>query len=403
MSENEMSVSKWRQDFSVFQQRPDWAYFDSAASCQVPEQVLEGMLNYQREQHANVHRGSYQQSQHATALYESWRVRVAGFIGTSADQLIFTRGTTESMNLLADSLARPRVGKGDNIVISLAEHHANWLPWERVCREAGAELRVVPLNEDGTIADVEPFLDERTRVLSVTHASNVLGVINPVADICALARSRGILSVVDAAQSAAHINLDVTQIDCDALAFSAHKIYGPTGIGALFIKSDVLQDMPPWQVGGGMVDMVYENDVSYLQGVSRFEAGTPNLIGAAGFAAAVEYLQQARNAGSTAYLNQLFNDLLAVVERYDWLQMLPHSNGRIPVLSVHSDKVHPRDLAMLLDESGIAARAGRHCAQPLINALTEEGCLRFSLGLYSQRDDILRLAAGLDNAADLLL
>ncbi|WP_126803005.1 aminotransferase class V-fold PLP-dependent enzyme [Aliidiomarina minuta] len=398
-----MSVSKWRQDFSVFQQRPDWAYFDSAASCQVPEQVLEGMLNYQREQHANVHRGSYQQSQHATALYESWRVRVAGFIGTSADQLIFTRGTTESMNLLADSLARPRVGKGDNIVISLAEHHANWLPWERVCREAGAELRVVPLNEDGTIADVEPFLDERTRVLSVTHASNVLGVINPVADICALARSRGILSVVDAAQSAAHINLDVTQIDCDALAFSAHKIYGPTGIGALFIKSDVLQDMPPWQVGGGMVDMVYENDVSYLQGVSRFEAGTPNLIGAAGFAAAVEYLQQARNAGSTAYLNQLFNDLLAVVERYDWLQMLPHSNGRIPVLSVHSDKVHPRDLAMLLDESGIAARAGRHCAQPLINALTEEGCLRFSLGLYSQRDDILRLAAGLDNAADLLL
>lgn len=398
-----MSISKWRQDFSVFKQRPDWAYFDSAASCQVPEQVLEGMLNYQREQHANVHRGSYQQSQHATALYESWRVRIAGFIGATAEQLIFTRGTTESMNLLADSLARPRVGKGDNIVISLAEHHANWLPWERVCREVGAELRVVPLNDDGSIADVAPFLDERTRLLSITHASNVMGVINPVADICALARSKGILSVVDAAQSAAHIGLDVTQIDCDALAFSAHKIYGPTGIGALYVKSERLEEMPPWQVGGGMVDMVYENDVSYLQGVQRFEAGTPNLIGAAGFAAAVEYLQQARNEGSSAYLNQLFDDLVAVVERYDWLQMLPHSQGRIPVLSVHSDRMHPRDLAMLLDESGVAARAGRHCAQPLINALTEEGCLRFSLGLYSQRDDILRLAAGLDKAADLLL
>lgn len=389
-------MSKWREQFSVFRHRPDWAYFDSAASCQVPDVVLDAMCSYQKEFHANVHRGSYQQSQHATALYESWRVKVAGFIGATADELIFTRGTTESMNLLAESLLRPVLKAGDNVVVSLAEHHANWLPWQRVCHQVGAEFRVAPLDAEGRVADIMSMVDERTKLVSLTHASNVLGVVNPVADICAQLRDKGVLSVIDAAQSAAQMGLDVEQIGCDALAFSGHKLYGPTGIGALYVRESVLASMQPYQVGGGMVDMVYQDTCSFHQGVQGFEAGTPNLIGAAGLAAAVEFLQDCRANGSSEYLRGLFKQMHDVLADVSWLTMLPHSGGRIPVISVHHPDIHPRELAICLDEDGVSARAGRHCAQPLINQLTSNGCLRFSLGVYSSAADIERLARGLN-------
>lgn len=391
-------MSKWREQFSVFRHRPEWAYFDNAASCQVPDVVLQAISNYQQNYHANVHRGSYQQSQHATALYESWRSQIAGFIGAKADQLIFTRGTTESMNMLAESLLRPRLKKGDNVVVTLAEHHANWLPWQRVCEQVGAEFRVAQLNADGSAKDILSLVDERTCLVSFTHASNVMGVLNPVADICKALRQRGVLSVVDAAQSAANIPLDVAQIECDALAFSGHKLYGPTGIGALYVRADVLQTMQPYQVGGGMVDMVYQDHSTYHSGVQGFEAGTPNLIGAVGLAAAIEFIQQARAEGSSEYVRNLYNKMHDVLAQCDWLTMLPHSGGRIPVISLHNPDIHPRDLAIFLDEYGVSARAGRHCAQPLINTLTANGCVRFSLGLHSCEDDIVRLEQGLKKA-----
>lgn len=396
-------MSQWREQFAIFRQRPEWAYFDSAASCQVPDSVLDAMCDYQRYSHANVHRGSYQQSQHATALYESWRATVAGFIGATAEELVFTRGTTESMNLLAAGLLQPRLRSGDNVVVSLSEHHANWLPWQRLCEQVGAEFRVVSLNEHGQADDVLASVDERTRLVSINHASNVLGVINPLNELCAALRERGVLSVIDAAQSAAHIAIDVEQMQCDALAFSGHKLYGPTGIGALFIRQDVFEHMQPYQVGGGMVDMVYQDHSTFHRDIQGFEAGTPNLIGTAGLAAAVEFLQAARAAGSSEYLRGLFQQLHDVVAEHDWLTMLPHSGGRIPLISVHDDNVHPRDLAMCLDEDGVSARAGRHCAQPLINSLTSQGCLRLSLGLHSVSSDIERLHKGLEKARNTLL
>lgn len=389
-------MSQWREQFTVFRQRPDWAYFDNAASCQIPDMVLNAMSAYQHQHHANVHRGSYQQSQHATALYESWRATVAGFVGASSDSLIFTRGTTESMNLLAEALLRPVLKRGDNVVVTLSEHHANWLPWQRVCQQIGAEFRVAGLQQDGSVDNIMQWVDEKTRLVSLNHASNVLGVINPVADICQQLRQKGVLSVVDAAQSAAHMAIDVEQMGCDALAFSGHKLYGPTGIGGLYVRSEVLASMEPWQVGGGMVDMVYQDHSTFHGGVQGFEAGTPNLIGAAGLAAAVEFVQQARADGSSAYLRELFGALEAVFEPLEWLSVLPHSGGRVPVISVHNPTIHPRDLAICLDDDGVSARAGRHCAQPLINKLTANGCLRFSLGLHSNMADIERLARGLE-------
>lgn len=390
-------MSQWREQFSVFRKRPEWAYFDNAASCQVPDVVIETMVHYQRELHANVHRGSYQQSQHATALYESWRAKVAGFVGATADELIFTRGTTESMNMLAEALLRPQLKAGDNVVVSLAEHHANWLPWQRVCAQVGAEFRVAPLNANGQVDDILALVDERTVLVSLTHASNVMGVINPVAEICKELRSRGVLSVLDAAQSAAHLALDVKQLGCDALAFSGHKLYGPTGIGGLYVRGEVFAQMQPYQVGGGMVDMVYADHSTYHTGVQGFEAGTPNLIGAAGLAAAVEFLQTCRANGSSQYLRGLFDELHATVAKFDWLTMLPHSGGCVPVLSVHNPDMHPRDLAVFLDNDGVSARAGRHCAQPLTEHLTNNGCLRLSLGVHSNRADIARLAVGLES------
>ncbi|RUO28929.1 cysteine desulfurase CsdA [Aliidiomarina sedimenti] len=392
---NEVIMSQWREQFSVFRQRPDWAYFDNAASCQVPDVVLEAICDYQHHYHANVHRGSYEQSQHATALYESWRAKVAGFVGATSDSLIFTRGTTESMNLLAESLLRPRIQRGDNVVVTLSEHHANWLPWQRVCEQVGAEFRVADLKDDGTVDNLMQLVDERTCLVSLNHASNVLGVINPIAEICHQLREQGVLSVVDAAQSAAHMSIDVNQLGCDALAFSGHKLYGPTGIGALYVRPDVLAAMPPYQVGGGMVDKVYQQDSTFHSGVQGFEAGTPNLVGAAGLATAVEFLQDARANGSSAYLRGLFKQLEAVLADVSWLTVLPHSGGRIPVISVHNPAVHPRELAICLDQDGVSARAGRHCAQPLTDKLTSNGCLRFSLGLHSNEADIERLARGL--------
>lgn len=396
-------MNQWREQFAIFRHRPDWAYFDSAASCQVPDVVLDAMCDYQRYYHANVHRGSYQQSQHATALYESWRATVAGFVGATAEELIFTRGTTESMNLLAQSLLQPRLQAGDNVVVTLSEHHANWLPWQRACQQAGAEFRVAPLNNHGEADNVLSLVNERTRLVAINHASNVLGVINPLNELCVSLRQRGVLSVIDAAQSAAHIAIDVEQMQCDALAFSGHKLYGPTGIGALYVRREVHASMQPYQVGGGMVDMVYQDQSTFHQDIQGYEAGTPNLMGAAGLAAAVEFLQSARAEGSSEYLRGLFHRLHDVLDAHPWLTMLPHSSGRIPLISVHHDDIHPRELAMCLDEDGVSARAGRHCAQPLINSLTRNGCLRLSLGLHSTADDIERLHKGLEKARGELL
>lgn len=400
----------FRSDFPLFdtqiesaqgEPQSDLVYLDSASSCQVPEVVVAAMADYLRYHHANVHRGNYQLSQQATAMYEAARDRVANFLSSRPEQIVFSKGTTDSLNMLASGFA-DCVQAGDNVVVSLAEHHANFLPWQRLCDAKGAELRVIPLASDGRFAALP--IDERTRVVAVTHASNVLGIVNSLTELTAAAQAVGAFVVVDAAQAAAHIALEPDALGIDALAFSAHKVYGPTGIGALWLSARALAQLPLYQVGGGIVKQVTATHSEYVQGVQRFEPGTPNLVGIAGFVAALDYLKQARAQGSAMYLQGLTQRLIEVLNDFPALRVLPHGDGTIPVVSVTSDNpdVHPNDIAMVLDQQNIAARSGHHCAQPLVTSLTTQGCLRFSLGVYNQPADIQRLQQGLTKAFELL-
>ncbi|MCH8501488.1 MAG: cysteine desulfurase [Aliidiomarina sp.] len=393
----------FRSDFALFQQQPELVYLDSASSCQVPESVVGAMSDYLRGHHANVHRGNYRLSQTATERYEQSRQRIADFLVTTAQQVVFTQGTTDGLNRLAAGLAA-RVQRGDNVVVSLAEHHANLLPWQRVCQQRGAELRVLPLDSRGRIVAGTALIDAKTKVVALTHASNVLGVVNPLDEVTSRAREVGALVVIDAAQTAAHLPLAPDRMNIDALVFSAHKVYGPTGVGALWMTPELAATLPLYQVGGGIVTQVTTQHSDYVSGIQRFEPGTPNLVGIAGFVAALDYLEQARAQGSAGYLQGLMTDLFTMLNEFPMLRCLPHGDGRVPVVSVTSDDpdMHPNDIAMLLDQQDIAVRSGHHCAQPLLHSLSQQGCLRFSLGVYNQTADIQRLHEGLSKALDLL-
>lgn len=393
----------FRSDFALFQQQPALVYLDSASSCQVPEAVVGAMSDYLRGQHANVHRGNYRLSQEATERYELARQRLADFLATTAQQVVMTHGTTDGLNRLAAGLAE-RVNRGDNVVVSLAEHHANLLPWQRLCQQRGAELRVLPLDSHGRVVASTELIDAQTKVVAVTHASNVLGVVNPLAEVTKLARQVGAFVVIDAAQTAAHLPLAPDSMNIDALVFSAHKVYGPTGVGALWMSPELAATLPLYQVGGGIVTQVTTQHSEYVSGIQRFEPGTPNLVGIAGFMAALDYLEQVRAQGSADYLQGLMAELFAMLKACPWLRVLPHGDGQVPVVSVTSDDpdMHPNDIAMLLNQQDIAVRSGHHCAQPLMQSLSRQGGLRFSLGVYNQTTDIQRLHEGLSKALDLL-
>jgi len=393
----------FRSDFALFQQQPELVYLDSASSCQVPEAVVGAMSDYLRGQHANVHRGNYRLSQEATERYELARQRLADFLATTAQQVVMTHGTTDGLNRLAAGLAE-RVNRGDNVVVSLAEHHANLLPWQRLCQQRGAELRVLPLDSDGRVMASTKLIDAQTKVVAVTHASNVLGVVNPLTEVTELARQVGAFVVIDAAQTAAHLPLAPDSMNIDALVFSAHKVYGPTGVGALWMSPELAATLPLYQVGGGIVTQVTTQHSEYVSGIQRFEPGTPNLVGIAGFMAALDYLEQVRAQGSADYLQGLMAELFAMLKAFPLLRVLPHGDGQVPVVSVTSDDpdMHPNDIAMLLDQQDIAVRSGHHCAQPLMQSLSQQGGLRFSLGVYNQTADIQRLHEGLSKALDLL-
>lgn len=404
--------SIWRKDFPLWQHQPDFAYFDSAASCQTPQPVIDAMAEYMSHQHANVHRGSYTLSHEATLLYEDARAEVAAFINAKAENLAFTRGTTESMNLLADTLPGRKdeeaITSQHNVVVTLAEHHANWLPWQRLCERTGAEFRVIPVDKKGRLEEPYSYIDDNTRIVSMTHASNVMGIVYPVREIFHHARKHGAVTVLDAAQTAAHMPLCAKELNCDAMAFSAHKLYGPTGIGGLWLSDKLRDSLPPWQLGGGIVTRVALDGNDYVKGIQLFEAGTPNLVGAKGFMAAVKYLQAARQKGSTQHIQALYQKLQdtvnAVVSDFPKLYTLPLGEGEIPVICLTTDDedMHPRDLTMLLDARGIAARTGYHCAHPLVRKLTTQGCMRLSIGMYNSASDIEKLDVALRDAMQML-
>jgi cysteine desulfurase/selenocysteine lyase len=375
------------------------AYLDNAASTQKPRAVLDAMAAFYERHNANTHSGVHTLSEEATARYEEARARVARFLGAPApERIVFTGGTTEAINLVAQGWGRAHLRPGEEIVLTAMEHHSNLLPWQRLAAETGARLRYLELGPDGLLAaeSLETAVRERTRLVAVTHASNVLGSINPVARLAAQAREVGARVLVDAAQSAAHLPLDVAALDCDFLAFSAHKVYGPTGIGVLYGRPELLACMEPVRLGGGMVLRVGREDAQWMAPPWRFEGGTPPIAEAVGLAAALDYLEglertgwRREEAALTAYALEALADLPDVTV-YG-----PPAEARVGVVSFSLRGVHPHDVAQVLDSRGVAVRGGHHCCQPLMEVLGQSAVVRASLGLYNGRGDIDRLVEGL--------
>jgi cysteine desulfurase/selenocysteine lyase len=377
-------------------------YLDNAATTQKPESVIAAISECYREFNAPIHRGLYPLAEEATRRYEQARAAVAGFIGAPlAEQLVFTHSATEAINMVAYGWARPRLTPGERIWVTRMEHHANLLPWQRVCRERGAELRVIELGEDGSLdwQAAAGLFDSRTRLISLCHVSNVLGIENPVQAVCARASAEGIPVLVDAAQSVAHTRVDATALGCDFLAFSAHKMYGPTGIGALYAKPARLEEMEPLLVGGGMVDQVTMAAASWAKSPERFEAGSPNLAGAAGFAAAVEYLTGLGMDAIHAHVSRLTRQAVAALAEVPGLRLIPErSVERSAIVSFVIDGVHPHDLAQVAGEQGVALRAGHHCCQPLMRHLGVAATTRASVAVYNSAADIDALLRAIDTA-----
>lgn len=379
-------------------------YLDNAATTQKPRSVIEAMTRCYESGYAPIHRGLYPLASQATDDYERARAILARFFGAArTEEVIFTRSATESINLVAEGWARPRLRRGDHIWVSRMEHHANYLPWQRVCRETGAELRIIELDENCRLdwRRAGGLFDRQTRLIAVTQVSNVLGVENPTDQLCAAARAHGIPVLVDAAQAVGHKPIDVRAIGCDFMACSAHKMYGPAGIGLLYARSERLAEMQPLLVGGGMVDRVGEGhaDSHWADPPACFEAGSPNLPGAVGFAAAAEYLSNVGLDNIRDHVQALTRRAVTTVADLPGLRlMVPPGVLGGPILSFAMEGVHPHDLAQVAGESQVAIRAGHHCAQPLLDRLGLAATARASFGLYNDEGDVDALVEALERA-----
>ena len=401
-------VEKVRADFPVLAREVNGlplAYLDSAASAQKPAQVIDAEAEFYRHGYAAVHRGIHTLSAEATQRMENVRNQAAAFLNArSPEELVFVRGTTEGINLVANSWGNASVHAGDNIVITQMEHHANIVPWQMLCERVGAQLRVIPLNQDGTLqmAQLDALLDERTRLVAVTHISNVLGTENPLAEIVAKAHQVGAKVLVDGAQAVMHQGTDVQALDCDFYVFSGHKLYGPTGIGVLYVKEDILQAMPPWEGGGSMIATVSLTEgTTYAKAPWRFEAGTPNTGGIIGLGAAIEYVSAIGLEKIAAYEQKLMDYALhALAEVPDLVLYGPAD--RKGVIAFNLGKHHAYDVGSFLDNYGVAVRTGHHCAMPLMAFYQVPAMCRASLVMYNTTEEIDRLVAGLKRIHQLL-
>ena len=395
-----------RADFPLLAAEPELVYLDSAATSQKPRAVIEAITAQYERDNANPHRGAYALSVRATERYHSARERVARFLGVrDADCLIFTRGTTESLNLVASSWGRSNVGAGDEIVVTAAEHHANFVPWQQLALERGARLVICELDEHGRIDPerLAGLLGERTRVVAFHHVSNVLGDIAPVREIAALAHSVGALAVCDGAQAVPHLPVDFEALGVDFYAFSGHKMCGPMGIGALAGRRDLLERMPPYMMGGDMIEFVYDESSSWNVLPHKFEAGTPNVSGAVGLAAAVDYLDALGLDTVHAHERELVNEACARLAAIDEVTIHgpPLGEKRSGVVSFTVGDIHPHDLSSILDARQVCIRAGHHCAQPLMRRLGVAATARASFYVYNSSADIDALVAGVENAKEL--
>jgi len=375
-------------------------YLDSAATSQKPLAVIETMSRFFLQENANVHRGVHYLSVRATEEYEKARAKVQGFLNAEhVEEIVFVRGTTEAINLVAQTYGKTQVRAGDEVLISVMEHHSNIVPWQMLCEQTGARLRVAPIDDAGELRldELERLIGPRTRLVAVTHVSNVLGTINPIRRIVELAHARGVRVLVDGAQAAPHLKVDVRALGCDFYALSGHKMYGPTGIGVLYGRHELLESMPPYQGGGDMILSVTFEKTIYNKPPYKFEAGTPNMAGAIGLGAAVDFLDLLGPAAIAAHEQTVQAYALKALAAVPGLRLIGTAAQKVGVLSFVLDGIHPHDIGTILDREGIAIRTGHHCAQPLMNrfGVAATATARASLGCYSTERDIDALVAGL--------
>ena len=403
-----LDVARVRAEFPIL--APDAGgrrivYLDSAATTQKPQAVIDAMRDYYTHTNANVHRGVHRLSQRATEAYEGARRKIAGFVGAAEHgEIVFTRGATEAINLVARSWAAPRLGPGDEILVSGMEHHSNIVPWQMVRDETGVKLVVAPIDDAGELdrAEFERRLSPRTKLVAVTHASNALGTVNPVPWIVERAHAVGALVLVDGAQATAHLPVDVKALGCDFYAASGHKMFGPTGIGFLWARAALLQDMPPWMGGGDMIRSVTFERTIYAPAPAKFEAGTPHIAGAIGLGAAVDWILAKGVDRIAAHEHDLLEYGLEALGRVPGVRMIGAPRQRSGVLSFTLDAIHPHDVGTVLDHEGIAVRTGHHCAQPVMERFGVPATVRASISVYNGQDDLDALAKGLGRVRELL-
>lgn len=401
-----------RGEFPIFAKYPELSYLDSGATAQKPQVVIDALKRFWQEENAPLHRGVYKLSADATMAFEDVRSKVAKFINASkAEEIIFVRGTTDGMNLLTHSFLRPRLEAGDNVVATEMEHHANFLPWQQCCIEKGAEFRLIPLkkSEGSQFPDeldleaTEALLDEKTKLLTFNHASNVLGTVNPVKQLIALARKKGIPVVLDGAQAVVHLSVDVQELDCDFYVFSSHKLYGPDGIGVVYGRNQLLQAMPPYQTGGNMIEFVTQQSSTFAPSPQRFEAGTMPASAVIGLGAALDYLSSFSWQDIEGHEAGLLEYCHSQLEQLPFLKITGHAKHKLGVVSFQVEGVHPHDVGTILDKQNVAVRAGHHCAQPLMSALGLPATTRASFGIYNTREDIDQLYKGLLKVGEIML
>ncbi|MCS3795969.1 SufS family cysteine desulfurase [Niastella sp. OAS944] len=404
----ELDVYAIRQQFPALNRQvkgQPLVYFDNAATTQKPQVVIDALVDYYTNYNANVHRGIHTLAEEATAAFEASRDAARQFINASSrEEIIFTRGTTEGINLVAYTWGRKNIKAGDEIIITEMEHHSNIVPWQILCEEKGATLKMIP-QQDGTLLldEYKKLLSSKTKLVSVVHVSNALGTVNPVEEIIKLAHQAGAKVLIDGAQSTVHLDIDVQALDCDFFAFSSHKVYGPTGIGVLYGKKQLLEAMPPFQGGGEMIKEVTLEKTTYADLPYKFEAGTPNIGDAVVLKAALDYVSKIGKAKIRNHENELLAYATEQLVQLPGLRVIGNAANKVSVVSFVIDKVHPQDIGILLDNRGIAVRTGHHCAQPLMACYGIPGTIRASFAMYNTKEEIDSLITGLQKALKMLL
>jgi cysteine desulfurase/selenocysteine lyase len=403
-----LNIQKLRQDFPILSKKINGkplVYLDSGATAQKPKQVIDAISNYYQTQNANVHRGVHQLSQEITVAYENARITVQKHLNAVLSQeIIFTSGATESINLVANSFGKKYIKSGDEIIISEMEHHSNILPWQILCEEKGAVLKVIPINEKGEllIDEYKKLLCDKTKIVAVTHISNTLGTINPVKEIIALAHEKNIPVLIDGAQAVPHIKIDIQALDADFYCFSGHKLFGPTGVGILYGKEKWLNEMPPYKVGGGTIKTVAFEKTEYADLPLKFEAGTPHIEGGIGLAAAIDYVNEIGLENIGAYECELLEYATLKLSAIEGLRIIGTAKEKASVISFVVEEIHPLDVGTILDKQGIAVRTGHHCTQPLMEHFGIPGTIRVSLVFYNTKEEIDVLVNGIQKALKML-